>query len=244
MSSIAAAAAKPSLLSKIASKTRSVGSSMASGAKRIGSSAASGAKRLGSSVASGAKRIGSSAASGAKRLGSSVKAALPPPSSFFTSWPMIVLLLNGLIASIGFYMYWSKYNVTKWSSFKSTFPFIANSHLNVVIFILLAFGWLTLYYSTKSFMIGDLAMNKLVGMFALLFFGITQAFLAVYLFSWLFTGASKDSEEDAENAQSAADLAASSSANANKAACTTACAGDRTQTVDTIVATCPDKLCP
>ena len=162
---------------------------------------ASGAKRLGSSAVSGAKRFGSSAASGAKRFGSSVKAALPPSSSFFTSWPMIVLLLNTVIASIGFYIYSRTYNVTKWNSFKGTFPFIANSHLNVIIFILLAFGWLTLYYSTQSFMIGDLAMNKLVGMFSLLFFGITQAFLGIYLFRWLFTGASNDSEEDAENGE-------------------------------------------
>lgn len=210
--------------------------------------------RLGASV----KSTGQSVSSGARGLAGKVKqramgayAKLPPPSSFLTSWPVILLLVHTCVVSLGMYFYFKQYNNYKGTLFTSTLPFIAASHTNVIIFVILAFMWTSLYYYTSSQL--QVGLTGLLRIASMIFGGLTEVGLLIMI-GWLFAdtlgmgikgfGAKADQEQDIKDANSEADSTAAASAAQKKKLCDTACAGDRSNNVTTITANCPDRTCP
>lgn len=141
-------------------------------------------------------------------------------------------------------MYLSKYNKFRWDSFTvdGKLPiFEIHSHINVIVFILLALVWTySVYYINNMVFKSD--WMKFAGIFAAIFAGITQLYL-FGMFYWLFTGADEDSENDLKAANKEADLVAAKAADTNAATCSTACAGDRTENAYTIASNCPNGTC-
>lgn len=77
----------------------------------------------------------------------------------------------------------------------------------------------------------------------MVFAGINQLYL-FSMFYWLFTGAADDNANDLKSVNKEADLVAATAADANAAACSTACAGNRTDNAYTIASDCPNGACP
>lgn len=201
-------------------------------------------RKLGSGAKAVAGKARSVAGSAAARA-SGAYARLPPAQSILTSWPVLLFAMNVFIAIGGFYMYLAKYNKFRWDSFTvdGKLPFFEiHSHLNVIVFILLALVWTYMvYYINNKIFKSD--WMKIGGIFAAIFAGITQLYL-FGMFYWLFTGAEDDNKNDLKAANKEADLVAATAADANAAACSTACAGDRAENAYTIASDCPQGVCP
>lgn len=205
---------------------------------------ASGAKVATGKLVSGAKvatgKFKSAAASAATRA-SGAYAILPS----IYSWPVGLLLGNVFLAALGFYMYLGKYNKFRYDSFTvdGKLPiFEIHSHMNVIIFMLLSLVWtFSLYYMNNMIIMGD--FMKIARIFVGLFAGITQLYL-FGMFYWLFTGASEDNANDLKADNKETDLLAAKASDTTAKACSTACAGDRTDNATTISADCPNGTCP
>lgn len=229
-------------------------SRLAAAARGVGARAAGATRKLGAGAAAAAGRVGARAAGAAgaakARMGAAYR-KLPPPASFLTSWPFLLLLVHTFVVSLGMYFYFKQYNKYKGTLFTSTLPFIAASHTNVIIFVILAFIWTYLYYYTSNQL--QVGLTGLLRIASMIFGGLTEVGLVIMI-GWLFAdtvglggvyGAKADQEQDIKDANSEADLTATTVAAQKEKLCKTACAGDRSDNTATIAANCPNgEECP
>ena len=220
------------------------------GATRVAGAARKGATRVAGAARAGATSAAAGAAAAKARMGAAYR-KLPPPASFLTSWPFLLLLVHTFVVSLGMYFYFKQYNKYKGTLFTSTLPFIAASHTNVIIFVILAFIWTYLYYYTSNQL--QVGLTGLLRIASMIFGGLTEVGLVIMI-GWLFAdtvglggvyGAKADQEQDIKDANSEADLTATTVAAQKEKLCETACAGDRTTNAATITANCPNgEECP
>ena len=216
---------------------------------RLAAAARTGATRVAGAARAGATSAAAGAAAAKARMGAAYR-KLPPPASFLTSWPFLLLLVHTFVVSLGMYFYFKQYNKYKGTLFTSTLPFIAASHTNVIIFVILAFIWTYLYYYTSNQL--QVGLTGLLRIASMIFGGLTEVGLVIMI-GWLFAdtvglggvyGAKADQEQDIKDANSEADLTATTVAAQKEKLCETACAGDRSDNTATIAANCPNGTCP
>lgn len=219
-------------------------------AAAAGRTAKAGATRAAGAARGMASRAGVAAVA-AKQRAMGAYRKLPPPASFLTSWPVMLLIVNTLVVSVGMYFYFKQYNKYKGTLFTSTLPFIAASHTNVIIFVILAFMWTSLYYYTSRQL--QVGLTGLLRIASMIFGGLTEVGLVIMI-GWLFAdtigmgttsfGAKADQDKDIKDANSEADLTAAAAAAQKEKLCKTACAGDRSDNAATITANCKEETCP
>jgi hypothetical protein len=232
----------PSRLARLGAAASAAGA----GARKAAGAAGAGLRKA--AGAAGAAAAAAAAAAKQKAMGAYRK--LPPPASFLTSWPVMLLLVHTFVVSLGMYFYFKQYNKYKGTLFTSTLPFIAASHTNVIIFVILSFMWTSLYYYTSSQL--QVGLTGLLRIASMIFGGLTEVGLLIMI-GWLFAdtvglggvyGAKADQEQDIKDANSKADSTAATKAAQEKNLCDTACKGDRSNNATTISANCPDETCP